>query len=243
MHIFHVHSYRCAHAENVPDEAYVKKAIGLGASDIWFTDHAPFPGDPFGWRMVYSDLEEYLSTLSKLKRQYSNIRIHIGLETEYFPHFDKMGYYRELCALPDLEMLLLGQHMAEVPGDPLRYSFSESEEFLDKNEFKLLGNAIVQGAKTGYFDVIAHPDRIFRRCSAWNTETEKMAADIIQTATAMQIPLEMNLASVENPDLYKPQFWRLVPEDAKRVVGYDAHSLDELEIRHMEIGERSERFA
>lgn len=45
--IFHVHTYRCGHAEEVGDEEYVIKAIELGATGIWFTDHAPFPGDPF----------------------------------------------------------------------------------------------------------------------------------------------------------------------------------------------------
>ena len=28
---FHVHTYRCGHAEHIPDEAYVKKAIELGS--------------------------------------------------------------------------------------------------------------------------------------------------------------------------------------------------------------------
>ena len=40
---FHVHTYRCGHAENISDETYVKKAIELGVKSIWFTDHAPFP--------------------------------------------------------------------------------------------------------------------------------------------------------------------------------------------------------
>ena len=30
--MFHVHTYRCGHAKNVPDEAICKKAIELGAS-------------------------------------------------------------------------------------------------------------------------------------------------------------------------------------------------------------------
>ena len=40
--LFHVHTYRCKHAEEIPDEAYVKKAIALGASAILFSDHTPF---------------------------------------------------------------------------------------------------------------------------------------------------------------------------------------------------------
>ena len=39
-HLFHVHTYRCGHAENISEEVYVEKAITLKASDIWFTDHA-----------------------------------------------------------------------------------------------------------------------------------------------------------------------------------------------------------
>lgn len=64
---FHVHTYRCGHAENVSDEKYVKAALDIGATGIWFTDHAPFPGDPFGNRMNYSELDEYLSSLSRLR--------------------------------------------------------------------------------------------------------------------------------------------------------------------------------
>ncbi len=170
MNIFHVHTYRCGHAENIPDEAYVKKAVELGADEIWFTDHASFLDDPFGSRMNYDELKEYLDKLCLLKKKHTDITIHIGLETEYFPHFDAIGYYKYLQSLPELEMLLLGQHMAQVSDDSPAYSFSESTDFLNKNEYKLLGKAIVQGAESGYFDVIAHPDRIFRRCSVWDTD-------------------------------------------------------------------------
>ena len=241
MNIFHVHTYRCGHAEDVPDEAYVKKAIELGASDISFTDHAPFPDNPFGARMAYANLDEYLCTLSKLKRKYSNIRIHIGLETEYFPHYDEMGYYKYLRSLTNLEMLLLGQHMAQVSDAPA-YSFSESEEFLTANEYKLLGRAIVEGAKTGYFDANAHPDRIFRRCSVWNQDMETISAAIIQAAISAEIPLEMNLSSVESPKNYKRQFWQLVPDEAEQIIGFDAHSLHDMESRYTGISERLCRF-
>ena len=139
---FHVHTYRCGHAENVPDEYYVKKALDSGIEDIWFTDHAPFPDNPFGYRMSYEQLDEYIMTLSSLKEQYrSEINIHIGLETEYFPSYDKAGYYQKLHSIPELEMLLLGQHMAELIASEI--FFSETEEYLHENEYKLLGNAMI----------------------------------------------------------------------------------------------------
>ena len=229
--IFHVHTYRCGHAEPVPDEAYVKAAIRLGAKDIWFTDHAPFPGDPFGARMAYEKLEAYLGTLTALKEKYSAIQIHIGLETEYFPNFDRSGYYAHLRSLPELELLLLGQHMAEISASPVTYSFSESQDYLNRNAHKLLGNALVQGIRSGYFDAVAHPDRIFCRCSIWNAEMAAVSTEIIQAAVNADIPLEMNLCSAESPVCHKREFWQLVPERAKRIIGYDAHSLYEMKSR------------
>ena len=81
----------------------------LDASDIWFSDHAPFPGDPFRNRMRYDELPEYIDTLWTLKQQYADrINIHIGLETEYLPSFDTSGYYKELMDNTGIEFLLLG---------------------------------------------------------------------------------------------------------------------------------------
>ena len=242
MDFFHIHTYRCGHAENIPDEAYVEKAIELGASEIWFTDHAPFPGDPFGSRMAYSQLEEYIDTLSALKRKYTDITVHIGLETEYFPHFDAEGYYSYLRSLPGLETLILAQHMAEVSDDPMEYSFSKSPEYLVHNEYKHLGRAIVQGINSGYFSAAAHPDRIFRRCTEWDKEMEAVSEEIINAAVKADIPLEMNLSSAESPAYYKCEFWKLVPDTVKRITGYDAHSLLEMETRFNEMDTLLKRF-
>lgn len=228
MKLFHVHTFRCGHAEDVSDEEYVKKAVELGADEIWFTDHAPFPDDPFGSRMKLSDLDEYLSTLSSLKNKYKNIDIHIGLETEYFPSFHKNGYYDKLRSMKGIELLLLGQHMAEISETPPAYSFSESKEYLDKNEYRLLGNAIVQGIRTGYYNAVAHPDRIFRRISSWTSDMEAISMDIINAAMEADIPLETNMSFIDYPMSVREEFWQLVPKNAKIIKGLDAHYLNEM---------------
>lgn len=103
--IFHVHTYRCGHAQKLRDEAYIQKAIEYGAGRISFTDHAPFPGNPFGSRMRMEQLPEYLSTLRGLKEKYSGvIDVRIGLEIEYLPSFKE--YYYELRENSDIEMLV-----------------------------------------------------------------------------------------------------------------------------------------
>ena len=224
--IFHVHTYRCGHAENVSDEEYVKKALLCGALGIWFTDHAPFPGDPFGNRMKYSELDEYIETLFGLKQKYKDkINIHIGLEIEFFPSFDKMGYYKELKSKENLEMLLLGQHMAEI--DSGKYTFSWDKDKLDEEEYVALGNAQLQGICSGYFDVVAHPDRIFRRQKAWSEDMNIMAEKIVESACHMNIPLEMNESSMKQKNHFWKEFWEKV-NTAYVVHGLDAHSLNEI---------------
>lgn len=224
--IFHVHTYRCGHAENVSDEEYVKKAVSLGASGIWFTDHAPFPGDPFGNRMKCSELDEYIGTLFELKRKYkSAISVHIGLEIEYFPSFDKDGYYKELKAKDNFEMLLLGQHMAETgPGE---YTFSWDKERLCAEEYIALGNAQIQAIDTGYFDAVAHPDRIFRKRKDWSEGMATMADHIIDSARRRNIPLEINESSKLQNNHYRKEFWDRAYE-VQIIHGVDAHSIDEV---------------
>lgn len=222
---FHVHTRRCGHAENIPDEEYIKKALDIGATGIWFTDHAPFPGDYFRNRMRYAELPEYIGSLSLLKEQYRGlIDIHIGLEIEYFPSYDMAGYYKELRSNMDIECLLLGQHMAETDDG---YTFTWKKERLIREEYIVLANAELQGIESGYFDAVAHPDRIFRRLNEWSLPAQMLSNKIIEAANKMNIPLEQNESSKRRERNYWPEFWEFT-EGAEVIHGLDAHSMKEL---------------
>ena len=92
---FHIHTWRCEHAGDERENAYIRTAMYLGAKQITFTDHAPFPGDSFRGRMKMADLPEYIETLSELKAKYQGkIQVRIGLEAEYLPGFQ--AYYEKL---------------------------------------------------------------------------------------------------------------------------------------------------
>ena len=93
--IFHVHTWRCGHAGEEREEEYIKAAIRLGAKQITFTDHAPFPGNLFRGRMKMEELPEYEDTLWELRAKYQGkIQVRIGLEAEYLPGFQ--SYYEKL---------------------------------------------------------------------------------------------------------------------------------------------------
>ena len=225
--VFHVHTYRCKHAGDEGDEVYVKKAIDLGAERIVFTDHAPFPGNPFGNRMFYEELPEYLESLGQLKRQYASvIEIIIGLEIEYFPSFEE--YYIELKGMPEIEILMLGQHMFEV--SPGRYSFHYKDLW-----FPHIAESVIQGIQSDYFDGVAHPDRVFKNDPTWTDEMERLSTVIIREAGMRGMFLEQNESSKLQPNHYWPQFWEMAEKmkqnykpELQIIKGLDAHSSKEL---------------
>ena len=238
--IFHVHTFRCKHAGEELDEEYIKKAIELGANAISFTDHGPFPGNVFGHRMAMEELPEYIETLNALKEKYKEqIRVWVGLEIEYFPGFDCMAngesYYRQLKAMEGLDFLMLGQHMYEV--ELGSYSFSLDKEDLKRLEAPGIGKSIIEGIATGYFDVVAHPDRSFRRRKVWDEELAEIGRGIIEQAIRHGVILEQNESSRRHKYQYWKEFWVMAEEisdnkpdgkDLKIIRGLDAHETGEL---------------
>lgn len=223
--IFHVHTWRCGHAENVSDEAYVLRAIELGADRITFTDHAPFPDDRFGNRMRMDQLEEYITTLHTLKMKYEKeIDLQIGLEVEFLPSY--ISYIEKLSGNNDIDILLLGQHFCEIEKGVWSFQLEDK-----RNEWKYLLESEMEAMTTGLFDVVAHPDRAFRRCLCWDDEMADIAEEFIAFAAyAHHIPLEKNLSSYHKKKYYWKEFWNMLPLKYPTIIGCDAHALDELVI-------------
>lgn len=221
--IFHVHTYRCGHAEMISDEAYIKKAIEKKAVRITFTDHAPFPNNPFGNRMDILELPEYISSLKELKAKYEGIiEVRIGLEAEYLPSY--LDYYKELYSNSDIDILIIGQHFYEI--EPGVYSFSDTA--YQKREHIGCMQATLEGINSGLFQVVAHPDRVFRRITHWDKECEQISKEVIEAAKRNHVLLEQNFASIRRRNCYWDEFWNMV-DDELIIQGYDAHSLKDLD--------------
>lgn len=226
-YMFHVHTYRCGHAGDEREVQYIEKAIELGAEKMYFCDHGPFEGNPFGNRMSYDSLGEYVSTLQQLKKRYEEIiGIRISLEMEYVPAY--RGWYEELLGSGNFDMLLLGQHFSWIPEENI-YSF-KSREKIAEPEF--LAEGMIQGMESGLFQVVAHPDQIFRRMKSWGEREEMISQEIKECAVRNGIYLEKNISNMiakKKRRVYWPEFWEDVPRGLKTVYGVDAHSVKELE--------------
>lgn len=224
MNFFHVHTYRCQHAEDVPDEIYILKAIEHGADSITFTDHAPFPNDPFHNRMRFSELPEYVSTLHNLKEKYKNtIEIKIGLEIEFLPSF--IDYYKELRLSGSFDILMLGQHFYEKAPGIFSFNFLEIKDLA----YRGLLNAAISGIETGLFDVVAHPDRAFRKREFWDDKCTMLSKKLIDCARQNNVILEQNFSSMQYKNYYWQEFWDLVPPENQIIQGIDAHNIEDLD--------------
>ena len=224
MDLFHIHTYRCRHAEDISDEMYVRKAIEVGADCITFTDHAPFPGNPFRGRMLFEELPEYLDSINNLKNKYQGrIMVRCGLETEYLPSFAE--YYKELVRGVGLDLLLLGQYFYEI--SPGKYSFMYPEQ--NAYEYQGCMEAIIEGINTGIFYAVAHPDRSFRRIKHWMPECEGASMKVITAAQEKGVYLEKNFSSQHHSKHYWKEFWELIPQDNKVLQGIDAHSISDID--------------
>ena len=146
-----------------------------------------------------------------------------GLEVEYLPTFH--DFIKELYESGDFDLLILGQHIYE--NEDGTWSFVNQDK---STEFRGICDATVKGIETGFFDVVAHPDRAFRRCKEWNADMMRVSYDVINAARKHGLILEQNYSSMERKRQYWPPFWdraALLPQ----VKGYDAHSVEELEQR------------
>ena len=241
-HIFHVHTYRCKHASDETDEEYVKTALRLKADKITFTDHSPFPGNPFGNRMDIEQLSEYIESLKLLKEKYQHkINIEYGLEVEYLPSM--VTFYEELKTV-GLSQLIIGQHFYQHTDGT--YSFADDKDYNMTNEHLGCCKAMIDGIKSGLFTVVAHPDRVFRRCKTWTQEMTDISKELISKAAYNNVILEKNMASYEklleksNYTYWRKDFWDLVDaynqthkKTVKTIVGLDAHSTEDMVRREL----------
>ena len=223
MFNLHMHTWRCHHASG-EDEEYILKAIKNGYKTVGFSDHAPyvFPADHFSsFRMECELTEDYVSSVRYLQEKYKGIiDIKLGFEVEWYPKFikEELQYLKSF----NYDYIILGQHYTDSEVEPeARYTGSKTNDILT---FKKYVNQVIDGAQSGEFAYIAHPDLInFTGSRAVYREgMEYMVKRLKET----DVPLEFNfLGYTDRRNYPNDDFWKIVSETGNRVViGLDAHN-------------------
>lgn len=217
---YHAHTPRCQHA--VGDEReYIEAAIKNKFSVFGFSDHVPQPYPPgvvSGIRMRMDQVEDYVSTLERLKKEYQfDIDIKIGFEAEYTPHYHE-ELMRILSDYP-IDYLIQGQHFV----DDEFTGFYSGAPTTSEADLKAYVDLTIEGMKTGVFSYLAHPDLI--NYQGPTTIFKKHMRRICVAAKEMDMPLEVNMLGFQTGRNYPgDSFFQLaVAEGCRFIIGCDAH--------------------
>lgn len=220
---YHCHTARCGHAEGT-DEEYVLAAIKAGYDVCGIADHAPWPfasGYISRIRMRMEQFPEYLASVRALEKRYAGqVRIHAGLECEYFPRY--RDYILDLLD-GKLDYLILGQHFADSEEDTPAATVDGRQDDGALRYAESCANAI----RTGLYSYVCHPDLYmkYRTDEDFTPACERAADMICQAALEAGVPLEYNLlGQLEGVGYPSRAFWTYAAKWHNPVIlGVDAH--------------------
>lgn len=218
---FHTHTYRCKHASG-EDREYVEAAIKAGFKTLGFSDHCPwpFPDDYIsGIRMIPAGMDDYFTSIEALRKEYAkDITIYAGFEAEYDPALNTAQ--DELYAQYPVDYLILGQHFLGTESDSLYVGAPTADETVLKRYVDL----VIEGASTGKYLYVAHPDVIHYTGS--DEIYEKHMSRLCQHLKALNLPVEINILGLcENRHYPCDRFLRIAGKTGNTaVIGMDAHT-------------------
>jgi len=183
---FHTHNYVCGHATGTVSD-YVKEAIDKGLRIIGISDHGYFPVMKEKNIVGIDDFEKlYLPQFDEAIKLYGDkIIIKKGIEIEYAYGID--DYYKKL--LSKLDYLVLGMHYHYYENE-YKFLFQENktnEEALAHYE------QMIDGIKSGYFKILAHPDVMIGKLKGkYTKEVYDKFEEAIKEAMENNVLVEIN---------------------------------------------------
>lgn len=231
---YHTHTTRCMHATG-SDEEFVQCAIRGGYQILGFADHTPWKYRTdyvANMRMLPSELEGYVESLSALREKYSGqIVLKIGLECEYFPDYiywlkNQIGRYK-------LDYVLFGNHFYHTDE---RFPYF-GRHTLNRDMLDLYEESAIEGMESGLFSCLAHPDLFMRSYPDFDRHCATVSRHICRAAARLHVPLEYNIGrwymgeteELGTATYPSPEFWRIAAnEGCTAIIGLDAHDCREL---------------
>lgn len=231
----HTHTYRCGHAQG-DEYDMAEEAIKKGFKFLGFSEHIGHKGwDNNNDRMPYAMMEDYFTDIEKVKEKYhGKLEILTGLEFEYFD--GKEFYYNQVKKKCDY--MIIGQHFNKVGGRDLYMDCQD----VDALEY---ADLISKAIEKGYTKYVAHPSYIMYSKDRFTDGVAKAIEKIALTAKKYDAALECNIKGMsrgkrnygEYQSYIYPHLksWEIIREiNPMIVIGYDAHSSQDLDRRDYE---------
>lgn len=137
-------------------EEYIIQAISLGLSEIGFSEHLNLFVPDQKWCMDRARVPEFISTIRRLKKNYTGIKIKTGLEVDYIPGKEE-EIYKFIIPL-DIDYVIGSVHYlgeTTVDSGPEFYENRDIDEIYE-TYFSYVNEAVA----SGLFDIIGHCDLV-----------------------------------------------------------------------------------
>lgn len=233
---YHTHTYRSGHSEYCSDVEILKAFKQKGITKLGFSEHIPNPSlilPDENHRMLFSEVDDYISSIKKMKNANPDMTILSGFEAEFDPMRESyLGEMRE-----KVDYMILGQHF--VPRGLMNVTGTNNPNYPIE-----YANMVSKAIDSGIFDIVAHPDIFMQFRDTMTSEENKSLFDensviasqiICEKARDMGIPLEINLNGAFNSQLHSEDslkypsktFWKVASEiDGLQVLqGIGAYNL------------------
>lgn len=232
---YHTHTFRCGHAIGMEEE-YVKEALGMGLSEIGFSEHVMYPdfNEP-GIRGTYNLAKGYFESLEELKKKYEGrIKIYTGYEAEAFDYY--MPYLKVLLQSGTLDYMILGNHGAMNSHKQIYAHFGRGTT---ANTLYIYKDIACKALRTGLYSCFAHPDLFLSEVTNFDSDCRKISYELIETAMECDVPLEVNCGGIRSgeKDIGGEHRWCYPTVSffsiaqklgAKCIIGIDAHAPKQL---------------
>lgn len=230
---YHIHTKRCKHAEGEMHE-YVEKAIELNIPEIAFTDHIPLPDDfDLPHRMGYNELELYVKEIESLKYQYPEIKIHAGIEADYYEGFEE--YLNQTFRQFKFEIIIMSVHFIKNwPKNNWVFSYHFPDKSINKIYSEYL-QTLKKGINTGLFDIVGHLDLIKDENAPLLNTNKSEVLDILKCTKNQSMAIEINTSGLRKDiDEPYPNF-DIIPYLEKYQIsitlGSDAHKPEQVGLK------------
>lgn len=228
---YHMHTPLCRHAVGEPDE-YARHALGIGLTEIGFSDHSPMRQDDFDeWRMNFDKLSQYAAAVRQAQKNFPQLQIRMALEVDYFPGGE--DWIRELAGLYPWDYFIGSVHYVSddwAIDDPKRIS-----EWNNRDSFevwKAYFHRLTMAAESKLFEIIGHADLPKKFGHRPDAACAPFYARFLEAAAASGCAIELNTAGLRKDcreiypsrEILKMAFEKNVPI----TFGSDAHAPGEV---------------